>query len=155
MSVLSHPSPALPTCFSWFISCQVWAENKMPHQNPGPQSLCNLVQQTLCRHRRPPKPQLSCCSLMRPAVTHFGMVPTSTPLPPPHSRASLLSISAHASSLPSLGTMSPSRCYPTTETCGRKDTGLCCLCQWGAGVNLSVHPWERGEVTWLKRTMAQ
>ena len=45
-------------CFSWFISCQMCAENRTPNQIPGPQSLCSPGQQAPRWHKIP-----SCCSL--------------------------------------------------------------------------------------------
>lgn len=137
-------------CFSWFTSCQIWAEERILNQIPGPQSLCSPGSR-LCRHKVPPEPWLSCCSPDEGGSDTSVQVPTSTLTQPPHSSACLFSTSplTRLTGLPLLllGVVSSSRCLPATETCGRKGAGLCCLCWWGVGATLSTHHWRRG---WVK-----
>lgn len=81
-------------CFSWFISCQMCAENRTPNQIPGPQSLCSPGQQAPCWHKIPPEPWLSCSSLDGGSVPHSCVVPAPVVTQPSHSRAGLVSSSS-------------------------------------------------------------
>lgn len=121
MSVLSHPSPILPVMLLLVHILSQLSLRRIPNQNPGPQSLCNTGQQTLCRHRRPPKPQLSCYSPAGGCKDSFlHGSPLQFLLPHPPSHASPLSISSNApfTCLPLLllGVVSSSRCLPSTKT---------------------------------------
>lgn len=127
-------------CFSWFISCQMCAENRTPNQIPGPQSLCSPGQQAPCWYKIPPEPWLSCSSLDGGSVPHSCVVPAPVVTQPFHSRAGLVSSSSWTR-FTSWMWRNLSRCLPTTGACGRKGLGRCRLCGWGIEVTVEGRGW--------------